>query len=160
MSVTVEGCRASLCQPSRMSAAHSQHIPRSRDFASGASLCWCHKRGRRSPQANDVPPNNTNTRLHRKSGRRTPGGTSVCLFSICLACMEQYRNITDYKAWKDNIMCCRIKGDKPLYIIFETELWDAKAPSMKLYGACKKSAKPALLLSDRAGREWQVALAL
>ncbi len=27
---------------------------------------------------------------------------------------EQYRNITDYQAWKDNIMCCRIKGDKPL----------------------------------------------
>ena len=113
MAATADGCRASPCRPSRMSAVRNQRIPGSRDFALTASPCRRHRRGRRSPQANDVAPDGASTLPHRKIARRTPGGTWVCRFSIWLAWAEQYRNVAGRQAAPHQIMCRRTEGDKP-----------------------------------------------
>jgi hypothetical protein len=96
-----------------MSAARNRRIPKLRDFALEASPCRCHRRGRRSPQANDDLPDNASTLPHWKTGRRTLGGTWVCRFSIWLAFEEQYQNISSWQAASHYIMRRRIKGDKP-----------------------------------------------
>jgi hypothetical protein len=98
----------------RAQPAHSQ----ARDFALRASPCRCHRKDTRSPQANDVPPDNANTLPHQKTWRRTPGGTWVWRFPIWLAWAEQYQNILDWQAASHYIRCRRTKGDKPWAGIF------------------------------------------